>query len=181
MELSEEEERHADGSMVEFFYLCGSAAATLTGLLFVAVTLGAALIHQDNLDRVHAFLSPLCFHFLHVFFLCCAFAVPGAHPQLLAGAAILSALWRLTMSMPKTYAVVRTEAKKEHTDIDMSDWMIVVVLPLLVYVALLVTGVGFLFGQSWAVSTMAASCLVLLLSAARGAWDTLIWIAATVR
>jgi len=114
--------------------LCGSAAATLTGLLFVAVTLGAALIHQDNLDRVHAFLSPLCFHFLHVFFLCCAFAVPGAHPQLLAGAAILSALWRLTMSMPKTYAVVRAEAKKEHTDIDMSDWMIVVVLPLLVYV-----------------------------------------------
>jgi hypothetical protein len=164
-----------------FFYLCGSSAATLTGLMFVAVTLGATLIHQDNLDRVQAFLSPICFHFLHVFFLCCAFAVPGAHPPLLAGAAILSALWRLTMSMPKTYAVVHAEAHKEPTTIDVSDWVIVVVLPILVYVVLLVTGVGFLCGQPWAVSTLAASCLVLLLGSAKGAWDMLIWFAATGR
>ena len=164
-----------------FFYLCGSAAVTLTGLLFVAVTLGATLIHRDNLDQVHAFLSPLCFHFLHVFFLCCACAVPGAHPHLLAGAAMLSALWRLTVSMPKTYAVVRAEAHKEPTEIDLSDWVIVVVLPLLVYVVLLGTGVGFLLGQPWAVATLAASCLVLLLSAAKGAWDTLLWIAAVLR
>ena len=164
-----------------FFYLCGSAAVTLMGLMFVAVTLGSTLINKDNIDLVNAFLSPLCFHFLHVFFLCCAFAVPGAHPHLLAGAAILSALWRLTMRMPKTYAVVHAEAKKENADIDFSDWVIVVVLPIIVYVVLMVTGVGFLLGQPWAVSTLAASCLVLLLSAARGAWDTLIWIAATVR
>jgi len=164
-----------------FFYLCGSAAVTLTGLMFVAVTLGATLIHQDNLDRVHAFLSPLCFHFLHVFFLCCAFAVPIAHPTLLAGAAILSALWRLILSIPKTYAVVHAEAQKVPTEIDWSDWVFVVFLPLLVYVVLLVTGVGFWCGQPWAVSTLAASCLVLLLSATKGAWDMLIWIAATVR
>jgi hypothetical protein len=164
-----------------FFYLCGSSAVTLTGLMFVAVTLGSTLIHKDNLDRVHAFLSPICFHFLHVFFLCCAFAVPGAHPHLLAGAAILSALWRLTMRMPKTYAVVHAEAQKDQTDIDFSDWVIVVFLPIIVYVVLIVTGVGFWCGQPWAVYTLAASCLVLLLSATKGAWDTLIWIAAALR
>jgi Ni,Fe-hydrogenase I cytochrome b subunit len=105
--------------------------------MFVAVTLGATLIHKDNLDRVHAFLSPICYHFLHVFFLCCAFAVPGAQPHLLAGAAILSALWRLTMRMPKTFAVVHAEAKQEHTEVDLADWMIIVFLPIIVYVVLI--------------------------------------------
>ena len=85
------------------------------------------------------------------------------------------------MSMPKTYAVVHAEAHKEPTTIDVSDWVIVVVLPILVYVVLLVTGVGFLCGQPWAVSTLAASCLVLLLGSAKGAWDMLIWFAATGR
>jgi len=33
-----------------FFSLCGSAAATLTGLMFVAATLGTTLIHQGNLE-----------------------------------------------------------------------------------------------------------------------------------
>jgi hypothetical protein len=49
------------------------------------------------------------------------------------------------------------------------------------YWVLLVTGVGFLCGQPWAVSTLAASCLVLLLGSAKGAWDMLIWFAATGR
>lgn len=65
-----------------FFCLCGSAAATLTGLMFIAVPLGSALIRKDNLAEVNVFLSPLCFHFLHVFFLCCMTAVPRARNSL---------------------------------------------------------------------------------------------------
>jgi len=163
-----------------FFYLCGSSAATLTGLTFVAVTLGSTLIKKDNLEQINIYISPICFHFIHVFFLCCIMAVPGTNPTLIAGAAILSALWRLT-KMPRAYSVVHAGAKKDDTEIDISDWVTVLLLPTTVYLALIVTGIGFLLDKPWAIYILAASCLALLLGSARGAWDTLVWIAATVR
>jgi hypothetical protein len=159
-----------------FFYLCGSAAATLTGLMFIAVPLGSALIRKDNLAEVNLFLSPLCFHFLHVFFLCCMTAVPRANPWLIGVAAIVSASLRLT-TMPKNYSVLRELAQKEDSDIDRSDWMKLVVLPITIYLSFIAAGIGFLSGKAWAVPVLAASCLVLLLVSARGAWDTLVTIA----
>lgn len=159
-----------------FFYLCGSAAATLTGLMFIAVPLASGLIKKDTLAQVNVFLSPLCFHFLHVFFLCSAAAVPRANPSLTGVAAIVSALWRLT-GMPKHYSVLRTEASREGTEIELSDWMFLVVFPIAIYVSLIGAGIGLLSGKSWAIPTLAASCIALLLVAARGAWDTLVTIA----
>ena len=159
-----------------FFYLCGSAAATLTGLMFIAVPLASGLIRKDNLALVNVFLSPLCIHFLHVFFLCCATAVPRANPSLTGAAAIVTALWPLS-GMPKHCSVLRTEARREEAEIDISDWALLVVLPIAIYVCLIAAGVGFFLGKSWAVPTLAASCIALLLVAARGAWDTLVTIA----
>ncbi|HET9401860.1 MAG TPA: hypothetical protein VFO34_13015 [Candidatus Acidoferrales bacterium] len=79
--------------------------------------------------------------------------------------------------MPKHYSVLRTEAKRDEAEIDVSDWMLLVVLPIAIYVSLIAAGAGFLSGKSWAVLTLAASCIALLLVAARGAWDTLVTIA----
>ena len=166
-----------------FFYLCGSAAATLTGLTFVAVTLGSALISKDSLTEVHVFLSPLCFHFLHVFFLCCMTAVPGAHPGLTGVAAIVSALWRLT-KMPRTcsvlHALAKRQKKREEPDIDLSDWVLLVVLPTTTYLSLIAAGIGFLSGKLWAAPILATSCLVLLLGSAASAWNTLVTIAVLI-
>jgi hypothetical protein len=163
-----------------FFYLCGSAAATLTGLMFIAVPLGSALIRKENLAEVDVFLSPLCFHFLHVFFLCCMTAVPGANSELTGVAAITSALWRLTR-MPKNYSVLRALAKKEESDIELFDWVLLVFLPIAIYLSLIAAGVGFLSGKAWAVPVLASNCLGLLLASARGAWDMLVAIAVLVR
>jgi hypothetical protein len=159
-----------------FFYLCGSAAATLTGLMFIAVPLGCALIRRDNLAEVNVFLSPLCFHFLHVFFLCCMTAVPRANPWLTGIAAFVSASLRLT-TVPKNYSLLGRLARKEHSDIDRSEWMLLVVLPTVIYVSFIPAGIGFLSGKPWAVPVLAGSCLVLLMVSARGAWDTLVAIA----
>ena len=79
--------------------------------------------------------------------------------------------------MPKNYSVLRALACKEGSDIDRSDWMILVVLPITIYLSFIAAGIGFLMGKAWAVPVLAASCLVLLLVSARGAWDTLVAIA----
>ena len=159
-----------------FFYLCGSAAATLTGLMFVAVPLASALIRKDNLPVVNAFLSPFCFHFLHVFFLCAMVAVPGFNPSLTGVGAIASALLRLA-GMPRHYSILRAETKNEQAEIHFSDWLLLVVFPTIIYVSLIAAGIGFLFRKSWAVPLLTASCIALLLCAARGAWNTLVTIA----
>jgi hypothetical protein len=79
--------------------------------------------------------------------------------------------------MPKNYSVLRALAQKEDSDIDRSDWVLLVVLPTIVYLSFIAAGIGFLSGKAWAVPVLAASCLVLLLVSARGAWDTLVTIA----
>ena len=159
-----------------FFYLCGSAAATLTGLMFIAVPLASTLIRKDNIAQVNVFLSPLCFHFLHVFFLCVMVAVPRSNPSLAGVAAIVSALWRLA-GMPKHVSVLRNETRNPEAEVHLPDWLFLVALPTIIYVSLIVAGVGFLAGKSWGVPMLAASCIALLLVAARGAWNTLVTIA----
>lgn len=159
-----------------FLYLCGSAGATLTGLMFVAVPLASALIRKDNLPVVNVFLSPFCFHFLHVFFLCGMVAVPAVNPSITGVAAIVSALWRLS-GMPKHVSILRNERKNPEAEIHLSDWLLLVVLPTVIYVSFILAGIGLLSAKSWAVPMLAASCIALLLVAARGAWNVLVTIA----
>jgi hypothetical protein len=66
-------------------------------------------------------------------------------------------------------------------DVDLSDWTMTTVLPVVVYLALIAAGVGLLLGLPRAIDILAASCLALLIGSAKGAWDTLVWIAATLR
>src|SRR5271168_1335507 len=131
------------GQWWNFFYMCGSAGATLTGLMFVAVSLGWKIINKENLDHVHVFLSSFCFHFLHVFFLCCITAVPAGNTHLLASAAILSGFFRL-IKIPHAYSLVESEARKgPDSDIQISDWIAIIFLPTIVYLGLIAAGIGF--------------------------------------
>jgi len=163
-----------------FFYLCGSASATLTGLTFVAITLGATLIKKETLDQIDVYITPFCFHFLHIFFLCCVTAIPNVDPRLLGGAAIVSAVWR-AMSLPKSHKVIRVNAQKPDSEIDSWDWVTVIYVPAIIYVAFIAAGVGLFLFMPWAIWVLATSCLALLLASAKGTWDSLVWIAATIK
>ena len=114
--------------------------------------------------------------FLHVFFLCGMTAVPGAKHSITGATAIGSALWRLA-GIPRHFSVLRAETKNEQAEIDRSVWVFLVVLPTAIDVSLITSGIGLLSGKAWAVPILAASCIGLLLAAARGAWDTLVTIA----
>jgi hypothetical protein len=98
---------------------CGSDAYRP---VFIAVPLASALIRKNKLPVVNVFLSPLCFHFLHVFFLCGMVAVPRANPLLTGVAAIVSALWRLA-GMPRHFSVLRIERKNPQAEVHPSDWL----------------------------------------------------------
>lgn len=160
-----------------FFYMCGSSAAALMGLMFVAVTLGWRLIKKDTIALTHVFLTAIVFHFLQVLLLCCLVAVPVDSPLLLAGGAAGSALIRLG-GIPATCRRLRAEAKR--VEITRTDWFNIVLMPSGVYLALILAGAGLYSGAVWALPLLAGSCLFMLLGSAYGAWDMLLWIATTL-
>src|SRR5208282_728864 len=59
-----------------FFIMIGTAAATLTGLLFVVITLCVRLSTTRAAQGVHAFVTPTLVHFSGVLFQSLALVVP---------------------------------------------------------------------------------------------------------
>ncbi len=59
-----------------FYTLLGEAAATLTGLMFVAASLGARLISDEGDPKVRTFLTPTVVHFSLVLLLAALMNVP---------------------------------------------------------------------------------------------------------
>lgn len=59
-----------------FYTLLGEAAATLTGLMFVAASLGARLISDEADSKVRTFLTPTVVHFSLVLLLAALMNVP---------------------------------------------------------------------------------------------------------
>jgi hypothetical protein len=162
----------------EFYFLCGSAAASLTGLMFIAVTFGSHLITHEKLPYVEAFFSPISDHFIQVFVLCAVALVPVAGPKTLGATIVLTTAWRF-VQLARTHRMTKA-ASMESTDIEQSDWVLGLILPAAVYVSLLAAGVCYLFGIAAAPALFAISLLCLLVVALRRAWEMLVWIATKV-
>src|SRR3954471_18115803 len=81
-----------------FYLLTGTAAATLIGLMFVAVTFGAGLVRAESATSARAFLDPPFTHFVTVLFIACLMLVPTMSPTLL-GAALLVATTLRTVAL----------------------------------------------------------------------------------
>jgi len=161
-----------------FYFLCGSSAAGLTGLMFIALTFGAQLVTEKNLDQVHTFVTTNCIHFVQVFFLCAVAAIPTVTSGFMALAVVVTGFWRLCR-LPKAYMSIRA-AQARAQDIELSDWFMSLILPGMGYVALLVTGYAFYKDSSSASSLFAGNIIYLLIIGIKGAWDQLVWTATKV-
>lgn|ERR1700682_1531601 len=162
----------------EFYYLCGSSAAGLTGLMFIAVTFGSRLITKEKLPNVDTFISPICYHFVQVFFLCCVALAPTAGPAVMGIIITITGVWRM-LQIPKSYRLMKA-ASRESNDIETSDWIVGLYLPAAVYALLIAVGLSYLFEVAIAPSLFAVALIALLMIGIRAAWDMLIWIATKI-
>jgi hypothetical protein len=178
MIASKEGHGAAMDSWRDFYFLCGSSAAGMTGLMFIAVTFGSRLITVDKLPHVETFISPSCYHFIHVFFLCCVASAPTVGPAVLGLMITITAAWRL-VQIPKSYRLVKS-ASRENLDVETSDWVLTLYLPAAAYALMIGAGLSYLFNAAAAPNLFAASLISLLMIGLRGAWETLIWLATKV-
>lgn len=162
------------GGWHEFYVLVGESAATLIGLMFVAVTFGATRISVEATTSTRSFLDPTITHFVQVLVTACLAVVPSVEPSVFGGALVVIGIGRM-LSLVKVHRTMR-EAHAKYGDIELSDWMSGIVVPCGIYVGLLVSGSAFLTGRT-AFAVLAVTTVLALLNGIVNAWELVIWLA----
>jgi hypothetical protein len=158
-----------------FYILIGTAAATLTGLMFIAVTFGASLLTRERQTFARAFLSPIYLHFVQVLLTAALLTVPTLSRMALGIVFIVLAAWRLA-NLVWVFRRYR-EAHRKSQNVDLSDWVLGIALPLVCYGLLLAIAIGFMMGVEASFTGLAIVTLGLLVIGIQSAWEQFVWIA----
>ncbi len=156
-----------------FYVLIGTAAATLTGLMFVVVTLLTQVRVRVPSPAFTTFNTPTVVHF------CLALLV----------AALLSAPWQALWTVGLllflvglggvSYVLIVLRRLRRQRDYQpvLEDWLFYSILPLLCYSALLIAALLLLISPAPALFVIAAATLLLLFIGIHNAWDSVTFIA----
>ena len=153
----------------DFYVLVGTAGATLLGLLFIAVSLGAGYLTEERQSGIRTFMSPVVVHFTSVFFLSAVALFPSHEPKFFAAIIGATALIGAIVSTYITIQVVRTDITN-----DVEDYFAYGLLPGLAYLALLAAAVAIYLGRESGLTALAGALLLLAVVNIRNAWDLML-------
>lgn len=162
-----------------FYLLTGGAAATLTGLMFLALTFGARFVTQKTLLAKRAFTDPTLFHFVYALLISCLLIAPSMNAPLLGVLLLVISASRFGYFFVVNHRFHRI--RKTSGAIDRTDWIYHLILPLVGHTLLLATGLGFLFGLAISFSALAIYTVFNLFLGILVAWDTVEWIGLKTR
>jgi len=156
-----------------FFIVGGTAGATLIGLLFVAITLGAGLSTPQGLHATRAFLTPTLIRFGGVLLECMAVLPPWpcAWPV-----GIILGLFGLSGLVYQIHVILE-QRKIDFVSPDWLDWTLFSVVPVLGNASLIAGAAGLVAEKPFAPYAIAGAITLLLLAGIYGAWDLTLWIA----
>lgn len=159
----------------EYFFMIGSSAAALIGLMFVVATLTAGTDRRDSERGKHLYTSPIVWHLGVVLLLSGCAIAPTISPHFFGAIAGAAALLGVMMCGRNAIGIARTRISgAENANFDM--WWYGIV-PDLVYVGLGVGALGALTSMAWAASAVAAALMALLLVSIHGEWDLVTFLA----
>jgi hypothetical protein len=161
-----------------FYTLVGSSAGALTGLTFVVITISADR-GQDTgsattrLTGTRVFITPTAVHFSAALWLSALLCIPGQTAVtlgvLLAATGVGGLIYCATLV--RQMVGFSAGAYKPFG----SDWIWNVVLPVLAYLALAVTGLNLQFEMVISLYAVSAAVLLLLFIGIHNAWDVVVW------
>src|SRR5438876_4253186 len=158
-----------------FYVIIGSAAATLTGLTFVVITLigGGRVRVSPASGGIGAFSTPTVVHFGVALLIAALLSAPW---QALWNAGLLLGLTGLG---GVTYVVIVVRRTRRQTDYQLvlEDWLWYTAFPLVSYTALVVAAIVLPGHPVPALFVIAAAALLLLFIGIHNAWDTVTYIA----
>ena len=158
-----------------FYMIMGTAAATLTGLMFVASTLIASIdAHLPTLNAaVSAFNTPTVVHFGTVLLLAGILSAPW---QTFSSLSLLLGLLGLGMVL-YSIMVLRRLRRVPHYQSTLEDWIWYMALPLLAHILLIIAAFMLPTSPGPALYIVGAGMILLLLVGIRNAWDMVTFLA----
>ncbi len=157
-----------------FYIMTGSAAASLTGLMFVVITLvtGVERLRRAP-DGISAFSTPTVVHFGTVLLVSAILSAPWrslAYPATVLGIAGLCGIAYLSRV---TFLAGRLRAYKP----DLEDWAWYMFLPFVAYGTVLASAIVLFAFPVQALFVLAAGVALLTFIGIRNAWDIVTFIA----
>jgi hypothetical protein len=151
-----------------FYLLIGGAAASLAGLMFVAISLGSGTITPKNIQALRVFVNPTLIHFIYVLVAALVIVIPTATWTRLGILLVLVGL----ISTGRTIGMI-PYLRQQHRikAIDSDDWTWYLFAPAVSYLLFIGTGIGFLLQISLALDGLAIASILLLIAGIRNAWD----------
>src|SRR2546429_1269451 len=158
-----------------FYVIIGSAAATLTGLLFVVITLiaGVRVRVPSPSSGIAVFSTPNVVHFGAALLVAAILSAPW---QALWNAGLLLGLAGLG---GVTYVIIVLRRARRQTGYQpvLEDWLWHTVFPLISYIALVVSAIVLPGNPALALFGIGAVTLLLLFIGIHNAWDTVTYLA----
>ncbi|MFL5706127.1 MAG: hypothetical protein ACJ8AG_25385 [Ktedonobacteraceae bacterium] len=156
-----------------FYVIIGSAAAALTGLMFVVITLIAGTRVRRSSGTIAAFGTPNVVHFGVALLVAAILSAPW---QVLWNAGLLLGLSGLG---GMTYVVIVVRRSRRQTDYQpvLEDWLWHAVFPLVSYTVLVVAAIMLPGNPDLALFVIAAVTVLLLFIGIHNAWDAITYVA----
>src|SRR5258708_7394884 len=158
-----------------FYFMVGGAAATLLGLMFVALSMGTHLITDEVRQEIDTFTSPSIFYFVSVLLLACVMLVPTISAVVLGSLLFLGGVSGLVWTAPRIRLLIL--AARKHQDFGVADLLGENIFARVNFPFLLISGLLFVvnellvaFGGVW------LAAISLLVCAIYNTWSLVVWI-----
>jgi hypothetical protein len=157
-----------------FYVIIGSAAATLTGLMFVVITLiaGGRVRVSSPSEAFAAFNTPNVVHFCAALLVATLLSAPW---QALWNVGLLLGLVGLA-GMSYVVVVLRRARRQKDYQPVLEDWLWHTIFPLLSYTALVVAAIVFLGNPVLALFVIGTATVLLLFIGIHNAWDNVTYL-----
>ncbi len=160
-----------------FYTIVGTAAATLIGLMFVAITIGTNLRRQGTNDAQGAFNTPTVIHFCVAFLTAVLFSAPWSGlqiPSLLLGLIGLGGMLYIAIIMRR---FTRLNIYKPVLE----DWICHVIIPFACYVTFFVAAFVLLINPISAMFLIGAVVVLFLFDGIHNAWDIVTYLTVEIQ
>jgi hypothetical protein len=164
----------------DFYITTATAAATLVGLLFVAVSLHIDVLSESTMSSAQVVAREAFIHFIFVIAIALVFLVPDQSPAGLGIPLLILGVIQMALNIRVGW-LTRHKPELRFETANRTFVMGSIVLPQLGYVVMIVIALTVLAGRTEGLSWLFPVILLLMSGAAASAWNLLLRLAALKR
>ncbi|HEU0000054.1 MAG TPA: hypothetical protein VFQ36_04100 [Ktedonobacteraceae bacterium] len=157
-----------------FYMLTGAAAATLIGLLFVAISIsvGTNLSIKQARNSLRTFVNPILVYYSQVFIISCLAIMPLQSINILGGVVVVLGGLNIFLALKICWRILVLH----RDEMELGHWIWHFFLPLITSILYVCTAIGFFNGAQLAAPGLSVADLLCLAIGLRNTWVLTLWL-----